>query len=175
MSKPFEGCRVYYSGSIKGVPESDPEFPWKLVQYMGANGADVLSEHVAGRNQQEMDEIRARRIGTTIQRLKEDPAPWFGIRRQDLAWVDESTHVVALVNAPSLGVGVEIQRAIDKPRLGLNLTPVLCLVRSDILPKLSYMIRGISTDESRLFQLREYTTLESAQRHIYDFLTSRKK
>ena len=46
---PFTGKKVYYSGSISGVPEPDPEFAWKLVRYMIDNGADVLSERVAAR------------------------------------------------------------------------------------------------------------------------------
>ena len=174
MSKPFERSKVYYSGSIKGTPEPDPEFAWKLVQYMAQNGADVLSEHVAGRNQQEMDEIRARRIGMTIQQLKNNSEPWIGIRRQDLEWVNEATHVVALVNAPSLGVGMEIQRAIDKPKLGMNKTPILCLVQESVLPKLSYMVRGVVPEESSLFQLQTYQNLEQAQQHIFDFLSVRK-
>ncbi len=171
MSKPFERLKVYYSGSIKGTPEPDPEFAWKLVQYMAQNGADVLSEHVAGRSQQEMDKIRARRIGVTIEQLKNNPEPWIGIRHQDLEWVNEATHVVALVNAPSLGVGMEIQRALDKPKLGMNETPILCLVQENVLPSLSYMIRGVVPQESPTFQLKTYQNLEQAQEHIFYFLT----
>jgi hypothetical protein len=171
---PFEGRIVYYSGSIKGTPEPDPEFAWKLVRYMGKNGADVLSEHVAARNQQEMDEIRTRRIGITIQEFQKNPEPWFAIRHQDLKWVNEASHVVALVNAPSLGVGMEIQRALDKPKLGMNETPILCLTREDLLPKLSFMIRGVSAEESSNFQIKTYQNLEQAQKHIFDFLSLRK-
>lgn len=168
MSKPFENLKIYYSGSIKGNPEPDPEFPWKLVQYMALNGANVLSEHVAARSTNEMDEIRARRIGKTIQQLKEDPSPWFGIRRQDLDWVNQATHVVALVNAPSLGVGIELHEAMIKEK------PILCLVREDLLPKLSFMVRGITPQESPEFQLRTYQNLDQAQQHILDFLIIRK-
>lgn len=174
MPKPFEQLKVYYSGSIKGTQEPNPEFAWKLVQYMAQNGADVLSEHVAGRNPQEMGEIRARRIGTTIQEFQKNSKPWFAIRRQDLDWVNEATHVVALVNSPSLGVGMEIQRALDKPKLGMNETPILCLVQEDIFPKLSFMIRGVTPKESSVFQIREYQNLQQAQQHIFAFLTIRK-
>ncbi len=173
MPKPFEGLKVYYSGSIKGTPELDPQFPWKLVQYMSENGADVLSEHVAARSQLEMDEIRARRIGISIQEYNEDPHPWVAVRRQDIAWVDQATHLVALVNAPSLGVGMEIQRALDKPKMGLNKTLILCLIQEEIAPRLSFMVRGITSEESPEFQLQTYQNLQQAQSHIFDFLSLR--
>lgn len=172
--KPFEGLQVYYSGSIKGVPEAEPDFPWQLVQYMGKGGADVLSEHVAARNQQEMDEIRARRWGMEVQEMLAQPEPWFGIRRNDIEWVDQVTHVVALVNAPSHGVGMEIERAILKPERGLNETPILCLVHKQMLDKLSFMVRGVTEDESPRFQLRTYSHLEDAKIVIHDFLTDNK-
>ena len=141
---------------------------------MSQNGADVLSEHVAARNQEEMNEIRARRIGITIQQLKDDPKPWINIRHQDMKWVDEATHFVALVNSPSHGVGMEIQRAIDKPKLGMNETPILCLIHSEMFSKLSFMIRGVAPEESSVFQIRIYKNLEQAQEYIFDFLSVRK-
>ena len=174
MANLFEGLKVYYSGTIKGSPELDPELPWNLVRFMAENGADVLSEHVAARSPKEMDEIRARRTGRTIEQLYAEPEPWFGIRRQDLEWVDQSDCVVALVNAPSLGVGMEIQHAILKPNVGKNVTPVLCLVRSEVLQRLSFMVRGITSEENPGFELREYSTTEQAQQHIFDFLSRRK-
>lgn len=174
MSSSFEGLKIYYSSSIYGTPESDPEFAWKLVQYMIQNGADVLSEHVAARNKQEMDEIRTRRSGINLQEFQENSKPWFVVRQQDIKWVDEATHLIALVNSPSHGVGMEIQRAIDKPKFGMNETPILCLIHSELFSKLSFMIRGVAPEESSLFQIQTYNDLNQAQQHISDFLTARK-
>jgi hypothetical protein len=167
VEKLFTGCDVYYSGSIRGVPEPDPEFPWRLVQFMLENGADVLSEHVAARTPEEMIEIRARRMGTTVAKLNQDPVPWITVRDQDMAWVDQATHVVALVNGPSHGVGMEIEHALLKPMLGENVTPILALVREDLAPKVTFMIRGI-TDPN--FELQEYSDLASATAIITQFL-----
>jgi hypothetical protein len=172
--KPFTGLKVYYSGSIKGAPEAEPDFPWHLVQYMGQGGADVLSEHVAARNQHEMDEIRAKRWGMEIQDMLAQPEPWFGIRKKDTEWVDEATHFVALVNAPSHGVGMEIERALLKPERGLNETPILCLVHEQVLDKLSFMVRGVSEEEHLNFNLRTYSNLEEAKAIIHSFLTGNK-
>ncbi|OGM09117.1 hypothetical protein A2Z67_05925 [Candidatus Woesebacteria bacterium RBG_13_36_22] len=171
----FDGKRVYYSGSIKGAPEIEPDFAWQLVQYMIENGANVLSEHVAARNQQEMDEVRARNLGMSVQEMLKQPEPWFGIRRQDLKWVEEATHVVAVVNAPSHGVGMELQHAILKPRLGLNVTPMLCLVHEQLNDKLSFMVRGVSKNESPYFFLETYKDLEAAKSSVEKFLTGNLK
>lgn len=169
--KPFHDKIVYYSGSIKGAPETDPDFAWKLVQFMSENGADVLSEHVAARNSEEMDQIRGARMGNLFDtEIKNHPEPHFGIRKFDIKWVDAATHMVALVNAPSHGVGIEIEHALLKPRLGLNPTPILCLVHEGNLNKLSPMIRGIIEDE---FYLETYTDLPSAQEYINRFLTGK--
>jgi len=174
MEKVFKDLKVYYSGSVKGVPEKDPEFVWELVQYLIKNGADVLSEHVSGRNQEEKDQIFAKNTGKTIKEIKNDSQLQFTIRSQDIKWVDQATHVIALVNSPSLGVGMEIQRAIDKTKLGMNETPILCLVRQDIFPKLSFMIKGISSQESPKFKLSVYKDLEEAKKHIFNFLSETK-
>ena len=137
---------------------------------MSQNGAIVLSEHVAGRSQQERDILLAKNIGLALDEMLKEPEPWFGIRRQDIKWVEESTHVVAVINAPSHGVGMEIEHAILKPRLGLNQTPILCLVHASLVDKVSFMIRGISRDETPYFYLESYTDLESAKSIVREFL-----
>ena len=83
-------------------------------------------------------------------------------------------HVVALVNAASTGVGMELQRALDKPLMGMNETPILCLIHQDQLQKLSFMVRGVDPEESAVFHLHEYLTLHQAKQHIFDFLSVRK-
>ena len=172
--KPFEGMKVYFSGSIKGAPEADPNFAWELVRYMTMNGANVLSEHVAGRNKEEMEEIRARKMNVPVEYFKRLSRADFlrdVVRKQDVAWVDEASHLVALVNAPSHGVGMEIERAILKPERGLNKTPILCLVHEDLVTGLSGMISGVSevNDKAALF-VRTYRTLQDADYSIYHFL-----
>lgn len=167
----FTDRKVYYSGSIKGAPEIEPDFAWNLVQYMIQNGAIVLSEHVAARNKDEMDELLGRNISDEIRELLSGAEPWIGVRRQDLKWVDEATHMVALINAPSHGIGMEIEHAILKPRLGLNRTPVLCLVHENLADKVSFMVRGVAKDETPFFYLQTYTDLNSAKSEIFKFLT----
>lgn len=176
--KPFAGTFVYYSGSIKGVKETDPDFAWQLVQYMSKQGTDVLSEHVAARTLEEMETIRARRCGLNIDELlliKQSEQGSKFLRQKDLEWVHQATHVVALVNGPSHGVGMEIQEALRKPQLGFNHTPILCLVHQDILQSLSGMVKGISpeVDGEIEFYLKTYKDLSEAKLIIHDFLTGK--
>ncbi len=69
---------------------------------------------------------------------------------------------------------MEIQRAIDKPRMGMNLTPVLCLVHEELFDKVTWMIRGVSAIESPVFRLAVYLALQDAQNKIEEFLLENK-
>lgn len=169
--RPFVGTKVYYSGSSKETPGMEQYFAWKLVQYMTEGGADVLSEHVAARSQDERNRIRARRMGVDINELQADPEPWFRNRRTNLRWIEEATHLIASVDAPSHGVGIELEHAILKPKLGLNVTPILCLVHVELLEKLSNMIRGVGIEECAEFYIKGYQDLKDAEQAIHDFLT----
>lgn len=164
--------KVYYSGSIQGVREAEPDFAWDLVQYMIGEGVNVLSEHVAARTKEERDKIKARNLGLDLKEMLSEEEPWFSIREADTKWVDEATHMVALVNAPSHGVGMEVERALLKPERGLPLTPILCLVHTDMLEKLSCMIKGVKQDDYPSFFLATYNDLEEAKEIVKDFLES---
>jgi len=168
----LKGVKVYYSGSIQGVPEAEPDFAWHLVQYMIDEGVNVLSEHVAGRTKEERNKVRARNLGLDIKEMLSEEKPWFGIREADTKWVDEATHMVALVNAPSHGVGMEVERALLKPERGLPETSILCLVHTDMLKKLSCMIKGINREDYPNFLLATYRDLEDAKKIVKDFLES---
>lgn len=176
--KPFAGMKVYYSGSIRGVKEAEPDFPWQLVQYMIGGGADVLSEHVVARTPEEMNFVRARKAGISLDELlhMRGSAQYDKfIRQKDLEWVHQATHVVALVNGSSHGVGMEIQEALRKPQLGFNLTPILCLVHKDMVNSLSGMIKGVSpeVDGEIEFYLITYQDLDEAEKIVYTFLTGK--
>lgn len=165
----FEGTKVYYSGSIRGVANPEPDFAYRLVNYMIDNGADVLSEHVGARTTQELNEIFLRKSGVDRRKFKE---PWCVAREIDMRWVDEATHVVAVVNGPSHGVGMEIERAILKPQRGLPETPILCLIQEESADKLTWMIKGVSKDESPDFYLKTYKDIEDAKKIITNFLVT---
>ncbi len=165
--KPFKGMKIYYSGSIFGAKEEDKDLPWRIVRYMADNGADVLSEHVAGRTQEERDEILAKHVDKDVLESYKDLDFAVKVRLIDVNWVDQTDYIVALINAPSHGVGMEIERALLKPERGLPVTPILALYHEEKKDNLSRMITGI-TDEN--FYLESYKNFEDIQNHIDGFI-----
>lgn len=170
----FDGKKVYYSGSIAGVAEKEPDFAEHLVRYMTENGATILSEHVAiPHKKEEFKLVLATKLGLSLEefiQLDQDELSR-RIYENDMLMVNNATHFIALVNAPSHGVGMEIQRALDKPKMGLNPTPILCLIHEDAKLRLSAMIRGVA-ETNKYFLLKTYSTFIGAEQAVYEFLTN---
>ena len=83
--------------------------------------------------------------------------PCFELRRSDPMLVDEATHFVAIVDGASHSIGRELERAMLKPNLDLNPTPILCLAQEDSLHSLTQVIeplrayaRGITSAQAAL-------------------------
>ncbi len=166
----LKNIKLYFSGTIRGAVDPNPELNWKLVQYLKKEGVDVLSEHVVARSQEQMDTLFKRRTGVERGKTRNFPGR---VREVDMNWVMEATHLIAMVNGPSFGVGMEIERALLKPRLGMKETPVLCLIHESLFDGLSNMIRGVSGEESPVFYLKTYSDLKSAKDIAMRFLTNR--
>jgi hypothetical protein len=168
--KPFKGKRVYFSGSIRGGRDHKPRLYGHLIQFMKERGADVLSEFVGAVGREERDGLFNKHAGVNPNGAEE---PWVAARRVDFKWVDEAEYLVAEVTSPSLGVGMEIQRAIDKEGLGFRRTKILCLCSRDLLNNkaLSWMILGVTPNVHSDFYLIGHTTLKEAQEAISQFLT----
>ncbi|MEX0896224.1 MAG: hypothetical protein WDZ94_04845 [Patescibacteria group bacterium] len=153
--------QIYFSASIKGVG-ADPELGYKIVQHLIQQGHEVLSEHVGGRNQAEMDEVLLRRSGIDKTTLDAEAAAHH-IRAIDMQWVDKADTLVAVITGPSLGVGMEIERALLKPERGLPATQIICFVQAEYLDSLSLMIRGIRDEK---FELLIYQDFEEICEHL---------
>ena len=162
--RPFAGDRVYYSPAIRGVGAQQPDITQRLVHFMAQWGAEVLSEHVGGSSPEERDYIFRARTGFDLGRM---PEPWKAVRCIDTQWVDSATHLVAVVDGPSHGVGMEIERALLKPERGLAQTPILCLIHETLLDRLSWMVRGVSNPD---FFLKTYCDADEAEQLVTDFL-----
>lgn len=156
---------IYFSSSIAGAKGIPVYFKKTLVEYMKDLGYRVLSEHVAlVDNEQKMFETLSKNAGVHIPQRNGCEAE---IRDVDARWVDEADFVIAMVDEPSLGVGMEIERALLRPKRGFKLAPILCLIHADNYPKLSPMVKGVNVPQ---FYLKIYTDEVDAQKQVLLFL-----
>jgi hypothetical protein len=158
---------VYFSASIKGEQNIDANFGWELVTYIKNLGFKVLSEHVAGRSAQEKQTLFRKNTGVNYL---DNSRPYEIVYAEDFKMLDRARYFVGIVDAASIGVGMEIMRCLLKPHLGLNETPTLCLVHANNLNNLSWMVRGITKQHYPNFSLKTYTSMGSAQLIVKEFL-----
>ena len=135
--------KIYFAASIRGG-RSDVELYKQIVEYLSTFG-DVLTEQVADK---------------TITETGEEEGTDIVIHNRDLELLVRSNVVIAEVSTPSLGVGYEIGRAIEKEKR------VLCLYRPQEGKRLSAMIAGCSYITNK-----EYTNLDEARRAINSFMS----
>ena len=111
--------KIYFAGSIRGG-RGDAAVYAQLIDHLRAYG-DVLTEHVGS---------------PALTALDDEGLPDDALHEQDIAVLLGSDVLVAEVSTPSLGVGYEIGRAVER---GIN---VLCLYRPRDGRRLSAMIGG---------------------------------
>lgn len=71
---------------------------------------------------------------------------------------------------------MELQRALDKPKMGMNKTPIICLVHQSCLEKLSNMVKGVDREkEDVVFVVAVYKNVGEAKSKITDFLRRKLK
>jgi nucleoside 2-deoxyribosyltransferase len=110
---------IYFAGSIRGG-RGDAALYAHLIDHLRAYG-DVLTEHVGSQELSVLDDGG----------LSDD-----ALHAQDIAWLLTCDVLVAEVSTPSLGVGYEIGRAVERGK------KVLCLYRPRDGRRLSAMIGG---------------------------------
>ncbi len=89
------------------------------------------------------------------------------VYKLDALLVDQATHLIALLDNPSFGVGMEIERALTKPQRGLHETKILGLIHKNNYAKTSKMILGA---QSKNFIIRAYETKEDVVMVVREFL-----
>ena len=134
--------RIYFAGSIRGGRD-DADLYLKIIEHLKGFG-DVLTEHV-GDNA----------LTASGESVMDD----ISIHDRDMDWLLNSDVMVAEVTNPSIGVGYEIGRAIEKGK------KVICLYRKKEGKRLSAMITG-----SNELILEKYSDIESAKKIIKKYL-----
>jgi hypothetical protein len=156
--------KIYFSASIRGE-KADPKIGMKNIKYLQSLGHRVLSEHVGSSSREEMNTIIKKNTGTAPSELSEPKMSQY-IREIDTNWVDEADDLVVVVTGASLGVGMEIERALLKPERGLNHTPIHCFVQAEYLENLSAMVKGITETQFTLYSYQNFEDIKEALKKI---------
>jgi hypothetical protein len=141
--------KIYFSGSIRGGRD-DFEIYGDLVAHLKTHG-EVLTEH----------------IGNPALTSRGDQMNVEEIHDRDMRWISESDLVVAEVTNPSLGVGYEIGRTVERNGNRYNQQRILCLYREEGKPekRLSAMIDGCMA-----VTVERYSTIDEAKKIIDSFI-----
>jgi hypothetical protein len=92
------------------------------------------------------------------------------VEQQDIAWLDQATHVIAEISGASTGTGREIEYARTKGGFGKVSAKVLCLYHTEREFFASPMVRGMTPDRYPNVAIRSYADVVEAKSLIKDFL-----
>ena len=164
--------KIFYGAAIQGAEnrEKRASIHRLIIDTIKENGYDVYTEHTTGKNYKEAIEKLEQSIG---KMPKNDLDRRVYVRDKMIEGVESNIKAAVFeVSTPSLGTGVEIAHAYQRPRMGLKEIPILALYEKDYWPnKLSTMIRGISNVEFPNFNLIEYKNIDDVENLIQKFFT----
>ena len=149
----FFMIKIYFAGSISGG-RNDVELYRQIMKHLQKYG-EVLTEYIGNK------ELSA--LGETNLSDSE-------IYDRDTDLLNMANVLVAEVTTPSLGVGFEIGRTLERNKWinRSNGKKILCLYRPSDGKRLSAMIAGCED-----LTLREYANIEEARKHIDNFFVIR--
>lgn len=153
---------VYFAGAVRGDRVA-AETIQALIRFIRDDlDIPVLSEHLEA---DDPFEELGKKIGKTRSEVTSAD-----IERQDIAWVEQATHVVAEISGASTGTGREIEYARIKGQLGKIPAQILCLYREDREANVSAMITGMTPDRYTNVTIRSYGSLSGVKATIRSFL-----
>ncbi len=161
MNRNRSGKIVYFAGAIRG-DRAVAGAMREIVEFIKQLNIPVLSEHIVA---DDPIGTYVKQMGKTKNELTADD-----IERQDIAWLDQSTHVIAEISGASTGTGREIEYGHMKGKFGKVPAKVLCLYQKDREFFASPMIRGMDSDRYQNVVVRSYASLVEAKAIIKDFL-----
>ena len=166
-------AKIYYSGSIAGTAEEDVELPVKIVEFLAAKGHDVLSKHVAlpsNYTSANGFKFKLPQAILDMPKMPEGYELFQAVRKNDVESVDAAEYFIVLINAPSHGVGMEIERALLREERGLSAVPMLCLLHEKNKDKASWMIRGVDQNIHKNFEIFLYNNFNNIKTKLESFV-----
>jgi hypothetical protein len=154
---------VYFAGAIRG-DRAMADTIKQTIFYIKELGFPVLTEHVGTD-----DPIAtfAGKVGKT-----KDTLTAADVEKQDIAWLDQATHVIAEISGASTGTGREIEYARTKGELGMTPAQILCVYHGDREFFASPMVRGMSRKKYPNVRIKKYTDAAAMKKIVKDFLES---
>jgi len=152
---------IYFAGAIRG-DRSLAHVMREIVEFVQGFGLTVLTEHV----------IADDPIATFAGKVGKEKADLLAedVERQDIAWLDQATHVIAEISGASTGTGREIEYARTKGSFGKTEARVLCLYHKDREFSASPMVRGMIPDRYPNIAIRSYADVAEAKSLVKKFL-----
>jgi len=142
--------KIYFAGSIRGGRE-DADLYGQIIEYL-KNYGEVLTEHIGDK---------------TLSANGEANKTSEFIHDRDMGWIADSNVLVSEITQPSLGVGYEIGRVVERnswvPETAQK--RILCLYRPSINRQFSLLQWGCGG-----FSPAEYGSVTGAREIIYNFM-----
>lgn len=154
-------CKVYFAGAITGDRSRAGVFK-EIIKHIQSLEKRVLTEHFQLENPNAF-------LADFIKKNYADLLPE-DIEKQDTAWINECTHLVAEISAPSTGTGREIEYARSKHFYGHPEAKILCLYENG--SKASAMITGMTVERYPNVVVKGYADLEDIKVILNDFFSS---
>ena len=152
---------IYFAGAIRGDRVAAAEIR-DMIIFIRLMGLSVLTEHI----------IEADTVTAHAKVMGKDRASVTAedIERQDMAWLDQATHVIAEISGSSTGTGREIEYARNKEHFGKVPAKVLCLYKKERESIASPMVRGMSPEKYPNVKVVSYDSMSAAKEIIKEFL-----
>jgi hypothetical protein len=169
--------KVYFGAGIQGA--STPEVRAEraalyraMIEHIQSLGHEVLFEHTATNNKEEVWEVLEKQFG---------PLPPAGpersnfIRNRNIEAIEHMADAAIFeVSMPSLGVGIELAHAYLRPKMGLKPIPILCLYQKGFWGHgLSIMVSGAAAASEHV-KVVEYENQGLAKNAISSLLKQTK-
>ena len=159
--------KIFFGAAIQGAENrrQRAQVHQVIIDAIKNFGGTVISEHTTGSDYDNTIALLENSFGPLPPKGKERTVY---VRKKMTELVEGDIDAAIFeVSTPSLGTGIELAHAYLRPRMGLQVIPVIALYQKDYWPnKLSSMIKGITTEELPHFQLYEYAEPEDA----YEFI-----
>ncbi len=167
--------KIYFGAGIQASPNKEVRAERasrnrELIEFIQSLGHEVLFEHTATNNKEEVWKVLEKQFG---------PLPPAGpernvfIRNRNIEAIEKMADAAVFeVSMPSLGVGIELAHAYLRQSMGLKPIPVLCLYQNNFWDHgLSIMVTGARQNGVVVI---EYASLNEAKDKILEFFQATK-